>query len=115
MESKSSSSPSDGCSVDHIVLLKVKPDATEAEIQNLIDGAKSLVEVPGVISVSVGPTFVEEWMSDRRGGITHGISVRLQSKEALRSYQDHPLHVSVRDGIFKPLLTEAPIAVDWEL
>mmetsp|Transcript_8478 Transcript_8478/g.12553 ORF Transcript_8478/g.12553 Transcript_8478/m.12553 type:complete len:114 (-) Transcript_8478:254-595(-) len=112
METKSTPT-SDSC-VDHIVLLKVKPDATEAEIQNLIDGAKSLEEIPGVISVSVGPTFVEEWMSDRRAGITHGISVRLQSKEALRSYQDHPLHVSVRDGVFKPLITDAPIAVDWE-
>ena len=100
--------------MDHVVLLKVKPGATEAEIQNLIDGAKSLVAVPGVESVSVGPTFVEEWMSDRRAGITHAISVRLQSKDALRSYQDHPLHVSVRDTIFKPLLTGPPIAVDWE-
>ena len=48
-------------------------------------------------------------------GITHTLSVRLESKDALKVYQDHPMHVSVRDE-FLPLLllTEPPLAVDDE-
>jgi len=67
--------------IEHIVLLKVKPEASDEDIKKLIEGAQSLRTIPGVISITVGSTFAEEWMPDRRNGHTHTLSCRLQSKE----------------------------------
>ena len=100
--------------IDHIVLLKARPDVTEEEIQRFINGVKSLNTIPGVISITVGSTFAEDWMPDRRDGITHTLSCRLESKEALKAYQIHPLHVKVRDETIVPILAGPPTAVDYE-
>ena len=47
-------------------------------------------------------------------GITHTLSVRLESKDALKVYQDHPMHVRVKDEFIVPLIVAPPIAVDYE-
>lgn len=67
--------------IEHIVLLKAKSDASDEDIKKLVEGTHSLRAIPGVISITVGPTFAEEWMPDRRNGHTHTLSVRLESKE----------------------------------
>jgi hypothetical protein len=54
--------------IDHIVLLKVRKDATDDEIGRMRQATLSLKAIPGVISITVGATFVEEWMADRRNG-----------------------------------------------
>ena len=100
--------------IDHIVLLKVRPDVTEEEIKHFIDGINSLKDIPGVVTISVGSTFVEDWMADRRDGITHSLSCRLESKEALQVYQDHPLHVKVKNDCIVPIIASPPVAVDYE-
>lgn len=107
-------SESENTIIDHIVLLKVRPDVTEEDIKRLIDGANSLKAIPGVITITVGSTFVEEWMSDRRDGVTHSISVRLESKDALKVYQDHQLHVKVKNECIVPILAAPPAALDYE-
>jgi hypothetical protein len=100
--------------IDHIVLFNARPDATDDAIKRFIDGANSLKVLPGVISISVGSTFAEEWMLDRRDGITHTLSVRLKSKDALKVYQDHPFHIKVKTESILPLLAAPPVAVDYE-
>ncbi|KAL7534697.1 hypothetical protein ACHAXR_009517 [Thalassiosira sp. AJA248-18] len=100
--------------IDHIVLLKVRPDVTDDETTRLIDGVNSLNVIPGVITITIGPTFAEEWMPDRRDGITHSLSCRLESKDALRVYQDHPLHVKVKTECIVPILAAPPVAIDYE-
>lgn len=101
--------------IDHIVLLKARPDVTSDDIERLINGVNSLKSIPGVITITVGPTFVEEaWMSDRRNGYTHCLSCRLISKDALKVYQDHPLHVKVKSECIAPILAAPPVAVDYE-
>mmetsp|Transcript_15709 Transcript_15709/g.28573 ORF Transcript_15709/g.28573 Transcript_15709/m.28573 type:complete len:117 (-) Transcript_15709:1421-1771(-) len=99
--------------VDHVVLLKVKEGTTEDEIQRLFEGIRSLNVIPGVVSVTVGPTFCESWMSDRRGGYTHALRIRLASKEALHVYQNHELHAKVIRECIKPILEIPPMALDW--
>ncbi|KAL7483817.1 hypothetical protein ACHAW6_009459 [Cyclotella cf. meneghiniana] len=98
--------------IDHIVLLKVRPDATEDEIRRMRQGVLSLKAIPGVLTITVGEAFAEEWMPDRR--FTHTLSVRLESKDALKVYQDHPMHVTVKDELIVPLLAGPPIAIDYE-
>ena len=101
--------------VDHIVLLKLKSDVTEKQIQSLKDGAASLVKIDGVESVTVGSMFVDDWMQDRRGdqSINYGIRVRLASKECLKVYQSHPDHVKVIKENIAPLLDAPVLAYDW--
>ena len=99
--------------IEHIVLLKVKPDASDAETKKLVDGVQSLRTIPGVLSITFGPTFAEEWMPDRRSGHTHTLSCRLESKDALRVYQNHPLHNKVKKELM-PVLLGPPMAVDYE-
>ena len=111
----SSSLEADGSSgVDHVVLLKVKKGTTKAQIQKFKEGIESLHTIPGVTSVSVGETFVEKkWMVDRTDGYTLGLRVRLESKKALKSYQDHELHIKVKEECIAPI-AESAVAVDWE-
>ena len=100
--------------VDHIVLLKVRPDATDEEIKRLFDGTANLKAIPGVITITIGATFVEPWMGDRRGGYTHALSCRLESKEALKLYQDHELHTKFKMDCIVPILEGPLLAVDYE-
>lgn len=101
--------------VDHIVLLKLRSDVTDDQIQALHDGVASLAQIDGVDSVTVGRMFVEDWMQDRRGdqGINYGIRVRLASKESLKEYQSHPDHVRVIRENIAPLLHAPVLAYDW--
>ena len=113
--SRTSTCTGNGEGVDHIVLLKLKSDVTENQIQLLKDGAASLVEIDGVESVTIGSMFVEDWMQDRRGdtSINYGIRVRLASKECLKTYQTHPNHVKVIKENIAPLLDAPVLAYDW--
>lgn len=101
--------------VDHIVLLKLRSDVTDEQIQALHDGVASLVQIDGVDSATVGSMFVEDWMQDRRGdqGINYGIRVRLANKESLKTYQTHPDHVRVIKENIAPLLDAPVLAYDW--
>ena len=103
------SSPS---GVDHIVLIKAKPTATEQQMETMLTGVHSLAAIPGVAWVTVGPTFCDS-AQDRRDGVDYVIYVRLESKEALQLYQDHALHVQVRDEMIRPICAEPPKAMDW--
>ena len=101
--------------VDHVVLLKVKSDATDQQIQTLIDGVNALIRIDGVLSVSIGKVFVEEWMVDRTKGHTYALHVRLQDKESLHRYQEDEGHKQLLKEVIAPVLTELPpMAVDFE-
>jgi len=70
--------------VEHIVLLKFKDDSREEDIQRFYDGVTSLKAIPGVLSITVGKTFCESWMPDRRRGMNYTLTCRLESKDALK-------------------------------
>eukprot|EP00957_Ditylum_brightwellii_P137055 10450337-Ditylum_brightwellii.AAC.1 len=53
-------------------------------------------------------------MDDRRQGYNYCVRVRLCSKEALRIYNDHDLHVKVKKECILPVLNGPILAVDWE-
>lgn len=106
----------DAVGVDHVVMLKLKPDVTEDQIVALKKAASTLTEIDGVVSVTGGYVFVEDWMQDRRGdaAINYGIRVRLASKGDLKVYQSHALHVKVIKENIAPLLAGPVVAFDWE-
>lgn len=100
--------------VDHIVLLNLKPDVTEDQIQTLKNKAATLTAIQGVTAVSCGNVFVEEWMQDRTAGKNFGLRITLESKDALRAYQDDERHVKIVKENIAPLIAEPPLACDWE-
>lgn len=102
--------------VEHIVLLKVKDDATDDQTRAMIDGVNALIGIDGVISVSIGKIFVDgDWMADRTRGHNYALRVRLENREALRRYQDDEGHQKLLKGTIAPILSELPpTAVDFE-
>ena len=99
--------------VEHIVLLKIKSDTTQQQMDAITEGVYSLKsEIPGILDISFGADF-----SGRSQGFTHGLVVRFESKEASIAYQTHPAHETLRDNVLKPFLGgEAPLvlACDYE-
>ena len=59
-----------------------------------------LLQVPGVTNVCVGRTFT----TDRSRGYTHAIRVRLKSREDLKVYAKHELHLKLKKENIAPLL-----------
>uniref|UniRef100_A0A7S0FKK4 Stress-response A/B barrel domain-containing protein n=1 Tax=Minutocellus polymorphus TaxID=265543 RepID=A0A7S0FKK4_9STRA len=101
--------------VEHFVLLKVKADATDEQTQAMIDGVNALIGIEGVISVSIGKIFVEDWMADRTKKHNFALRVRLKNKEALRRYQEDEGHKLLLKETIVPILSELPpTAVDFE-
>ena len=102
--------------VEHIVLLKVKDDATDDQTRAMIDGVNALICIEGVVSVSIGKVFVEkDWMADRTRGHNYALRVRLENREALRRYQDDEGHQRLLRETIAPILAELPpTAVDFE-
>ena len=102
--------------VEHIVLLKVKDNATDEQTRAMIDGVNALIGIEGVLSVSIGKIFVEqEWMADRTRGHNYALRVRLEDREALHRYQEDEGHKRLLKETIAPILAELPpTAVDFE-
>jgi hypothetical protein len=98
--------------IEHIVLLKVRSDATPEETQEMLRRMNLLKEeVPGILSLSCGTNFCE-----RAQGYTHGLLVRFPNKAALETYQDHPKHVATLTEAIRPTCEPGGIlAMDYEV
>ena len=73
--------------IQHIVLLKWKPDTSEEQILAAFRNAEHLPnQVPGVDSLTIGRTRVKH-----DHGYTHALIVRLADERALQQYLEHPL------------------------
>ena len=94
--------------VDHLVLFTVKGDARAEDVEDLLASLRGLKKgVPDVVDLSVGENF-----SERSQGYTHGLFVRFQSVDDLRSYISHPEHRSVVEKL--DVLTTGRLVVDYE-
>lgn len=95
--------------VDHLVVLKFKPETPTTARAAVISGLQKLrQEIPAIIDLTVGETFTQ-----RGQGFQLGLFVRLKDRTALDHYQDHPAHQKVVQELVKPYLAEI-IAIDYE-
>ena len=94
--------------VEHMVWIRFNDGVSQQRIDEHLAGRRGLRETaPDVIELSVGENF-----TDRSGGFTHGLLVRLPSRAALQAYLDHPEHVKVAG----PLKEDAELrAMDIEV
>lgn len=95
--------------VEHIVLIKLKPEVTQEQKQSLIQALRGLKgKTPGMVDLSAGETF-----TDRHDGYTIGLVVRFTDRRALDVYGPHPNHVPVKQMVGE--LADRVIAVDYDI
>lgn len=76
--------------IRHIVLLKARPEVTEAEIAVIFaDLAAIRDKLPGVLAIHSGRSESPEKIER---GYLHGFTVDFADWAALAAYQDHPDH-----------------------
>ncbi|HHT01395.1 MAG TPA: Dabb family protein [Firmicutes bacterium] len=94
--------------IEHIVLLKKKPEATDEQMEELVARLKALQDkIPNILDLTVGYNF-----SARGQGFTIGLVVRFPDKAALEVYQPHPAHQEVVQYI-RTVVSDL-IVVDYE-
>ncbi|MCF7982703.1 MAG: Dabb family protein [Pseudomonadales bacterium] len=89
--------------IHHVVIAWLKQPGDTAAQQALIDGTRTLADIPGVVSVSAGRTFASE-RSVVDDSFDIALTVVLKDHAALNSYQNHPLHNRVKRDVLKPLV-----------
>lgn len=77
--------------IRHIVLLKARPEVTEAQIQAIFADLHSL-KLPGIIAIHSGRSESPEKIER---GYLHGFTVDFADWDALATYQAHPDHKRV--------------------
>lgn len=95
--------------IEHLVLLKVKPDASPQETERMIDALKGLAgSIPSIRELTCGRNT-----SDRSQGFTHGLFVRFASTADLDAYISHSEHRRVVDEYLQPVVDDV-VVVDYE-
>ena len=98
--------------IQHIALLRLKPDVTEEQMRAAFEAAEELPdEIPGLVKFSYGPD---------RSNPSHGFNVasvvQLTDEEALAGYLDHPSRRAYIAEHVDPLTEERielDIPSDW--
>lgn len=79
--------------IRHIVLLKARPEVTEAQIAAIFaDLAAIKAQLPGILAIHAGRSESPEKIER---GYLHGFTVDFTDWDALAAYQDHPDHKRV--------------------
>jgi Stress responsive A/B Barrel Domain len=77
--------------IRHIVLLKARPEVTEAHIAAIFADLHRL-NLPGILAIQSGRSESPEKIER---GYLHGFTVDFADWDALAAYQDHPDHKRV--------------------
>ena len=95
--------------IDHLVLFTARDDASPGEIEDLLATFRRLKgSIPGIVDLTIGENF-----SERSAGYTHGLFARFHAREDLRSYLEHPEHLSAVERL-EDLTTGGRLVVDYE-
>lgn len=96
--------------INHTVLFKIKSEATEEQVQAMIDGLNALQDkIEEIEEIIVRKNF-----SERSQGHSVMLYSTFKSKEALESYQVHEAHKAVVVDYVKPIM-ESLLVGDIEL
>jgi hypothetical protein len=97
--------------VQHLVLLKFKPDVAQRTIDSIFSELEELQDlIGGITYFAAGPYSSHE---GRNQGFTHAFIMTFASVEARDNYLPHPEHVRVRDTIIPNI--DSVIAFDFEV
>ena len=97
--------------VEHIVLLKLKSDATEQQVQTLTDALlKMAADIPGIEKISAGMNNSPEGKSQ---GYDYGFIVSFINQEARDAYLPHPTHRQAAGEYLRPIVDDV-LVFDYE-
>ncbi len=100
--------------VQHIVLLKFKPEVTEQQIENIMQAIENLQQVlPQILSYKGGANNSGVEM-DR--GYTHGFIMEFDTVADVKSYFEHPIHLKLVEEMLAPATVDGlntPIIFDF--
>jgi len=83
--------------INHIVILKIRTDISETEIQKVFNALAKLVEViPGLMSFSGGENNSPEGINR---GYSHAFHMIFKDADARDAYLPHPEHERVKEMI----------------
>ena len=95
--------------VEHLVLFKLKPDATAQQVSDMLAALERLAQqIDTVRELSCGHNF-----SDRGNGHQVGLLVRFADRAGLAAYLPHPAHQACVAEYVKPILDDVTV-VDYE-
>lgn len=98
--------------IRHTVLLKFRPDVTQATIDEVFKALAALQEkISGIVSFHGGPYSSPEGLNQ---GFAHGFSMDFSSEKERDAYLPHPEHEIVKGMIIPLLADNGVIAFDFE-
>jgi hypothetical protein len=96
--------------IQHMVLLKIKPEVTPEKITELFSQLAELQQlIPGITYFSGGPYSSSEGLNQ---GYTHGFLMTFESVDARDAYLPHPEHERVKATLLPCI--DGVIAFDFE-
>ncbi|KAF0909630.1 hypothetical protein E2562_039353, partial [Oryza meyeriana var. granulata] len=110
----SSSAPAVAAPIEHIVLIKVRPEAAASgAAAAMVSSLQALsTAVPGLSYIHVGPVLRLRSPAAEALGPTHLLHSRYATKPDLAAYAAHPAHVAAVQGHVLPNALDTT-AVDW--
>jgi hypothetical protein len=103
----------------HFVFLKIREDVDADKIEAMYSDVRGLSNLPGVLKIEVGKQEdMYAGYMDRSKGYTHGLVVYLETRDALKNYNDCDRHVEVKDmlgTLIDKSLPDPVMALDWEI
>ena len=97
--------------IEHIVLLKLKSDTTEPQIQRLNDALLKMgKEIPGIVEISAG---INNSPEGKNHSFAYGFIVRFLDAAARDAYLPHPVHRQVAGEYLRPIVDDV-LVFDYE-
>lgn len=85
--------------VTHMILVRLKEEATEDQKVALVDALKALKDIPGVLTCTAGQN-----VSQRNDGYTIGCAMVFDTQASLDAYAPHPLHQKMIQENLRPIM-----------
>ncbi|MCA9103006.1 MAG: Dabb family protein [Pirellulales bacterium] len=99
--------------VKHVVLVKLKPDVTDAQVDEMMTALAGLKDkIPGLLDFSGGAYSSPEGLNK---GFSHGFVMTFADEPSRDTYLPHPAHEEVKSIVFGLLDggMDGVVAFDW--
>lgn len=94
--------------VYHVVLIWLKTYRNEMRINKIINASKELKNIPGVLEVSTGRVLrSSRVIVDDTFDVS--VIIKFASKEYLKDYLVHPIHIKIANEVIKPLANKITV------
>ena len=94
--------------VYRVVLIWLKTYRNEMRINKIINASKELKNIPGVLEVSTGKVLRSaRVIVDDTFDVS--IIIKFASKEYLKDYLVHPIHIKIANEVIKPLANKITV------